>query len=133
MNKKIISVLAILATLTCALFAASTRKDIDAFLKEYETFVVKAEKAAASNKISDLMSMSLESVKLAEKYDKMLLIGFVEHEQSPDLFTMHEISELPTVIIFEDGKPYRPLVGEYTIQKVEAYIRRFFGLYPYEI
>ena len=70
---------------------------------------------------------------LAEKYDKMLLIGFVEHEQSPDLFTMHEISELPTVIIFEDGKPYRPLVGEYTIQKVEAYIRRFFGLYPYEI
>lgn len=71
MNKKIISVLAILATLTCALFAASTRKDIDAFLKEYETFVVKAEKAAASNKISDLMSMSLESVKLAEKYEKI--------------------------------------------------------------
>ena len=71
MNKKIISVLAILATLTCALFAASTRKDIDAFLKQYETFVVKAEKAAASNKISDLMSMSLESVKLTEKYDKI--------------------------------------------------------------
>ena len=70
---------------------------------------------------------------LAEKYDKILLIGIVEHEYAPDLFTKHEITDLPTVIIFEDGKPYHPLVGEYTRRKVEAYIRRFFGLYPYEI
>ena len=71
MNKRIIAVLAILCGFACAVFAASSRKDIDAFLKEYEAFVVKAEKAAASNKLSDLTQMSLESVKLVEKYEKL--------------------------------------------------------------
>ena len=41
------------------------------FLKEYETFVVKAEKAAQTNKISDLTKLSLESAKLAEKCEAL--------------------------------------------------------------
>lgn len=69
--KKLISVLVVLGTLACSVFAAGNRKAIDDFFKEYEAFVVKAEKAAESNKISDLTNLSLESVKLAEACDKI--------------------------------------------------------------
>lgn len=66
--KKFLSLLVMLTGFTCLLFAVSKqRQAIDAFLKEYEAFVVKAEKAADTNKISDLTNLSLESVKLAEK------------------------------------------------------------------
>lgn len=69
--KKLISVLIVLGTLACSVFAAGNRKAIDDFFLEYEAFVVKAEKAAESNKISDLTNLSLESVKLAEACDKI--------------------------------------------------------------
>ena len=66
--KKFLSLLVMLTGFTCLLFAVSKqRQAIDAFLKEYEAFVVKAEKAADTNKISDLTNLSLESVKLSEK------------------------------------------------------------------
>ncbi len=70
---------------------------------------------------------------LADKYDKMLLIGVVEHEYTPELFTRNEITEIPTLIIYEDGKPYNRISGQIDEKQIEAYIRRFFGLFPYEI
>ena len=47
------------------------RNSIDAFLKEYEKFVVKAEKAAEKNDAASLVNLSVESIKLAEKAEKM--------------------------------------------------------------
>jgi len=70
--KKILSVFVLLFGLSCVLFAVSKqRKSIDDFFKEYETFVVKAEKAAASNKVSDLTNLSMESLKLSEACQKI--------------------------------------------------------------
>lgn len=72
MNKKILGLLIVFASLSCMLFAVSKeRKAIDDFLAEYEKFVVKAEKAAESNKISDLTNLSLESLTLSEKAQKV--------------------------------------------------------------
>ena len=70
--KKILSLFVLLLGMSCVLFAASKqRKTIDDFFKEYETFVVKAEKAAASNKLSDLNNLSMESLKLTEACQKV--------------------------------------------------------------
>ncbi len=69
----------------------------------------------------------------SEKYDKKLLIGVIEYDHTPELFSLNEITEIPTLIIFEDGKPYNRISGNLCEKDIEAYIRRFFGIFPYEI
>ncbi len=66
----------------------------------------------------------------AKKYDKKLRIGLVEYEYASDIFTLHNITKLPTVIIFEDGKPHKTLERESSRNIVEAFIRHYFGFYP---
>lgn len=51
--------------------AMSSREQIDAFLKDYEKFVEKAEDAAAEGKLSSIMSLQAEAVKLAEKSEEL--------------------------------------------------------------
>lgn len=51
--------------------AMSSREQIDAFLKDYEKFVEKAEEAAAEGKLSSIMSLQAEAVKLAEKSEEL--------------------------------------------------------------
>lgn len=51
--------------------AMSSRDQIDAFLKDYEKFVEKAEEAAAEGKLSSVMSLQAEAVKLAEKSEEL--------------------------------------------------------------
>ena len=66
--KKIMTLLVVLLGVSFVAFAdAKSRKNIDSFMKEYETFVTKAEKAASTNSLSDLASLSAESVKFSEK------------------------------------------------------------------
>jgi DNA-binding ferritin-like protein len=66
--KKILTLFVVLFGVSLFVFAdAKSRKSIDDFMKEYETFVIKAEKAAETNKLSDLTNLSMESLKLAEK------------------------------------------------------------------
>ncbi|MBQ4378583.1 MAG: hypothetical protein II821_05235 [Treponema sp.] len=70
--KKFLTVLLVLFGVTLAVFAdAKSRKSIDDFMKEYETFVTKAEKAANTNKVSDLTNLSMESLKLSESAQKI--------------------------------------------------------------
>ena len=66
----------------------------------------------------------------ATKYDKKLRIGLVEYEYASDLFTINNITKLPTVIIYEDGKPFKVLEGESSREIIEDFIRHFFGFYP---
>ncbi|MBE6691708.1 MAG: thioredoxin family protein [Ruminococcaceae bacterium] len=66
----------------------------------------------------------------AKKYDKKIRIGFVEYEYASDIFTENNITKLPTVIIFEDGKPFKTLEGTCSRDTVESFIRHFFGFYP---
>ncbi len=44
-----------------------SRRQIDFFMKEYEKFVVKAEKAAEKGDMAALMSLNAEAAKFAEK------------------------------------------------------------------
>lgn len=69
--KSIFVFLLILAGFTTSVFAAGSRSDIDKFLKSYEEMVVAAEKAAKSNKINDLMKLSLKATELAEQVEKL--------------------------------------------------------------
>ncbi|MCR4735626.1 MAG: hypothetical protein K5829_11540 [Treponema sp.] len=72
MNKKIFGLLIVLISLSCAIFAASKqRQDIDKFLKEYEVFVTKTEKAANTGKIVDLADLSIEALKFTEEAEKI--------------------------------------------------------------
>lgn len=52
-------------------FAASSRDQIDAFLKDYEKFVEKAENAATEGKLSSILSLQAEAVKLVEKSEEL--------------------------------------------------------------
>ena len=52
-------------------YAMNSREQIDAFLKDYEKFVEKAEDAAAEGKLSSIMSLQAEAVKLAEKSEEL--------------------------------------------------------------
>lgn len=70
--KKFFTVLLVLFGVSLAVFAdAKSRKQIDSFMKEYETFVVKVEKAADTNKLSDYANLTTEYLKLIEKVDAM--------------------------------------------------------------
>ncbi len=69
--KKISAVAALLVLAAGLLFAAGSRKQIDTFLKDYENFVVKTEKAADKGDLSSLMSLQTESLKLLEKADNL--------------------------------------------------------------
>lgn len=52
-------------------YAMNSREQIDVFLKDYEKFVEKAEDAAAEGKLSSIMSLQAEAVKLAEKSEEL--------------------------------------------------------------
>lgn len=87
MNAKKLITLAMLVLVAIASVMAkgSSRKDIDAYLKSYEQFVVSAEKAAKSNNMSDLIS-------LYEKAEKLLKEG--EKVQLSDNWTMADSQKL---------------------------------------
>lgn len=71
LKKIIVSFMMLGILATSLLFAASSKKDIDLFLKSYEEFVVKAEKAAAKNDLVSLQKLSIEAVKFSEKVEKL--------------------------------------------------------------
>lgn len=63
--------LLVLAGFTTSAFAAGNRSKIDKFFKSYEEMVVQAEKAAKSNKTSDLIKLSAKAADLANEYAKL--------------------------------------------------------------
>jgi hypothetical protein len=66
----ILAVLLVFGQVT--VFAQSKdRKEINDFLKSYETVVVAAEKAAKSNKITDLMDVQQKAIKMSEQANKI--------------------------------------------------------------
>ena len=72
--KKIITSVMMLGVLaTSLLFAAGSKKDIDKFLKSYEEFVVKTEKAAKKNDLVSLQKRSIEAVEFSEKVENLML------------------------------------------------------------
>lgn len=68
---RVIMVLLIAAVTAGIAFAASSRKQIDTFFADYEKLVVKAEKAAEKGDMLSYLSLQAESIKFAEKSDKL--------------------------------------------------------------
>jgi type II secretory pathway pseudopilin PulG len=67
-----LGMLAIILLVGQSVFAASKeRTEIDKFLKSYEEVVVAAEKAAKSNKITDLITVQQKALKLSEQVQKI--------------------------------------------------------------
>lgn len=70
--KKIMAFILALGIFASSLmFAAGSRKDIDKFLKSYETFVEKAEKTADKNDLASLQKLSIDAVKFSEEVEKL--------------------------------------------------------------
>ena len=67
---------------------ASSRKQIDAFFKDYEKFIEKAENAAKKGNISSLVSLEAEAVKLAEKSEDLQDVSDWTLEDSENLLKL---------------------------------------------
>lgn len=67
---------------------ASSRKQIDAFFKDYGKFIEKAENAAKKGNISSLMSLEAEAVKLAEKSEDLQDVSDWTLEDSENLLKL---------------------------------------------
>ena len=67
---------------------ASSRKQIDAFFKDYEKFIEQAENAAKKGNISSLVSLEAEAVKLAEKSEDLQDVSDWTLEDSENLLKL---------------------------------------------
>lgn len=73
MNSKKIFVVAIFALVGLSALVAQSknRKEIDKFMKSYEEVVVQAEKAAKSNKMTDLLKVQAKALKMSDDLEKV--------------------------------------------------------------
>lgn len=67
-----------------------------------------------------------------EKFDGKMKTGIVDIDYVPDIFIDYEVYDIPTMIIFEDGKPFERRVGYHDQHDIDKYLYRFFGYLPYE-
>ena len=51
---------------------------------------------------------------LAEEYDEKIKVGKVNVDEEPALAMMFNVSSIPTVILFNNGKPVKTVVGYMT-------------------
>ncbi len=66
-----------------------------------------------------------------EKLDGTLKTGIVDYDAVPDIFSEYEVFDIPTMIIFEDGKPFERRVGYHDSSDIDKMLRHFFGYLPY--
>jgi hypothetical protein len=71
MMKRLIAVLFIAGFLVPNVLFAEERKDVDSFLKTYEEFVIKCEKAAKSGNVMDLIDLASKGEELDKKQKKI--------------------------------------------------------------
>ncbi len=67
---------------------------------------------------------------IGEKFDKKLLVGYVDIDYCPDIFYDYEVFEIPTVIMFECGNPVMRHEGYVDPSKLKALVERFYGVLP---
>jgi thioredoxin 1 len=66
-----------------------------------------------------------------EKLDKKLVTGVVDYDYVPDIFTDYQVYDLPTMIIFEGGKPVERRTGYRGAGEIDSLLERFWGYLPY--
>ena len=67
---------------------------------------------------------------IGEALDKKLLVGYVDIDYCPDIFYDYDVFEIPTVIMFECGKPIMRHEGYIDPYKMRALVRKFYGVLP---
>ncbi len=67
-----------------------------------------------------------------EKLDGKLITARADIDYVPELFADYGITEIPTMIIFDGGEPFKPYVGYREFADIDKYLYSFFGYLPYQ-
>lgn len=67
-----------------------------------------------------------------EKLDGKLITARADIDYVPELFADYNVTELPTMIIFDGGEPFEPYVGYESLADIDKYLYRFYGYLPYK-
>lgn len=68
---------------------------------------------------------------VSEKYNKKIIVGIVDYDYAPDIFSECKVYDIPTTVIFEDGKEFSRRFGYYGVSAVIDFLNYFFGVLPY--
>ena len=68
----------------------------------------------------------------AHRFDGKMIVAYANIDYVPTLFYRYEIFDMPTVIIFEDGKEFSRLVGYKYHGQLDEMVDKFFGYLPYD-
>lgn len=60
--------------------------------------------------------------KLAEKYAGKLSVGKVNVDEQPELAEKYQISSIPTLAIFKDGKVVNQRIGAVSLAMLESFV-----------
>jgi len=74
----------------------------------------------------DVIKPHLE--RLAREYDGKIKFVALDVEKNSDIATKYEVMNLPTLLIFKDGRVYGALVGAYPYSKLKKEILSILGL-----
>lgn len=68
-----------------------------------------------------------------EKLDGKMKTAIADIDVVIELFYKYEIIDLPTMVIFENGEPFKKRkVGYYSDTDIDEFLYSFFGYLPYE-
>ncbi len=66
------------------------------------------------------------------RFDGKMIVAFADIDYVPELFYRYNVTEFPTLIIFEDGKEFARLEGFKHHQQIDDLIFKFYGYLPYD-
>ncbi len=69
--------------------------------------------------------------KLDKEYGDRIRLGFVGLDFAPDVFWDHEVYEIPTVMVFEDGKELKRKEKAESTDDVDKIARYLLGIFDY--
>ena len=79
---------------------------------------------------SSSRKLEAELERIGKRFDKKLLVGYVDMDYAVDLFYKYDVRDIPTTIIFEDGEPCMTEVGYTGTYQFDEFLDRFFGVLP---
>ena len=80
---------------------------------------------------SDCRALFYKLPEYAKKLDKRMYFAIADIDVVLEYFYEYEVVNMPTTIIFEDGKPYARVEGPLRYEDIDRMIYNFFGYLPY--
>lgn len=66
------------------------------------------------------------------KFDEKMIVAYADIDYVSELFYRFDVTDFPTLIIFEDGKEFARHVGYDYIDEIDDLIKSFYGYLPYD-